>query len=168
MRVFVASGSNVFRILAAALLFPIGLWLLLRRPEPTATPRGLTPKRITLLALVVGVVGGIYGIGGGSILGPILAGAGMPLATIAPAALASTLLTSITGALTYALLATTTTGAISPNWPLGIACGLGGLVGGYIGARLQPYLSETFLRVALGLVAVALAVTYVVLVAVEG
>jgi uncharacterized membrane protein YfcA len=62
----------------------------------------------------------------------------------------------------------TTTGAISPNWPLGIACGLGGLVGGYIGARPQPYLPETLLRVALGLVAVALAVTYVVRVAVEG
>jgi hypothetical protein len=83
LRVFVASGSSVFRVLAAALLLPIGLWQLLKRPE-RSSQRMLTPRRITQLALAVGVVGGIYGIGGGSILGPILVGAGMPLATVAP------------------------------------------------------------------------------------
>jgi uncharacterized protein len=46
----------------------------------------------------------IYDVGGGSLLGPILVGTGMTVATVAPAALRSTVVTSITGALTYALL----------------------------------------------------------------
>jgi len=36
-----------------------------------------------VLALLVGVVGGIYGIGGGSILGPLLVASGLPVATVA-------------------------------------------------------------------------------------
>jgi uncharacterized membrane protein YfcA len=59
------------------------------------------------MALVVGVVGGIYGIGGGSILGPILVGSGLAMSAVAPAALVSTFVTSIAGALTYLLLAWT-------------------------------------------------------------
>ncbi len=53
------------------------------------------------------------------------------MATVAPAALAS-----IAGALTYGLLSLTTGGDIAPDWTLGIACGAGGLLGGYLGARL--------------------------------
>jgi uncharacterized membrane protein YfcA len=63
----------------------------------------------------------MYGIGGGSLLGPILVGRGLPVAKVAPAALASTFLTSLTGALTYAVLALTTPGDIGPDWPLGLA-----------------------------------------------
>jgi len=81
---------------------------------------------------------------------------------VAPAALASTFITSLVGAVTYALLALTTTGPVAPNWPLGLICGLGGLVGGYLGARLQPRLPESGLRVLLGTLAVVLAITYVV------
>jgi hypothetical protein len=114
------------------------------------------------LALIVGVIGGIYGIGGGSILGLILVGRGTPVAKVAPAALASTFLTSVAGAITYAFLALTETGDIAPHWALGVACGLGGLAGGYLGARLQPRLPETALRLLLGLVATALSATYLV------
>jgi hypothetical protein len=89
---------------------------------------------------------GIYGVGGGSLLGPILVGTGMTVATVAPAALRSTVVTSITGALTYALLSVITSGAIAPKWPLGIACGLGGLIGGYLGALLQPHMPDTALQ----------------------
>jgi hypothetical protein len=112
------------------------------------------------MALAVGVVGGIYGIGGGSILGPILVGSGMAVAVVAPAALASTFATSIVGAATYALLAINASGSIAPKWGVGLACGLGGLVGGYLGARLQPHLPERQLRLLLGVLAVALAVLY--------
>jgi len=41
------------------------------------------------LAAAVGCIGGIYGIGGGSILAPILIGSGRRTAKVAPAALAS-------------------------------------------------------------------------------
>lgn len=161
IRVFFASGPTVFRILAAGVLLPLGLWLL----APASTRRSGTPpspRTITVLALGIGMVGGIYGVGGGSLLAPILVGAGMRVATVAPAALLSTVLTSIVGALTYALLSLTAAGPIAPNWPLGIVCGLGGLVGGYLGARLQPRLPEPALRTALGPLAVGLAVAYLV------
>lgn len=113
------------------------------------------------MGLGVGVVGGIYGIGGGSLLGPILVGAGLSVATVAPAALAATFLTSVAGVTTYGLLALTTQDPISPNWPIGLLCGLGGLVGGYLGARLQPRMPETLLRILLGILAVGLAGTYI-------
>lgn len=81
---------------------------------------------------------------------------------IAPAALASTFLTSIVGAGTYGILALTTTGDIAPHWTLGLLCGAGGLIGGYLGARLQPYLPERALRLLLGTLATALAVLYLI------
>jgi uncharacterized protein len=112
------------------------------------------------VALAVGVVGGIYGIGGGSILGPVLVGSGMAVAVVTPAALASTFATSVVGAATYAVLAINATGSIAPTWSVGLACGVGGLVGGYLGALLQPHLPEHQLRLLLGVLALALAVLY--------
>jgi uncharacterized protein len=164
IHVYFAAGPRTFHLLAAAVLGPMGVWLLLRevRPATATVSAGLSPRTITALALGVGVLGGIYGIGGGSILGPILVGSGMSVATVAPAALASTFITSIAGAGTYAVLAFTTSGDIAPNWTLGLACGLGGLIGGYLGARLQPRLREGALRILLGTLAVALAAAYLV------
>jgi hypothetical protein len=151
----------VFRIVAATILLPLGVWLIARAARP-ATPDRPPLSRRTVLALsgVVGTVGGIYGIGGGSLLGPILAGRGTPMSTIAPAALACTFLTSIAGAATYGLLALTTTGDIGPHWTLGLLCGVGGLIGGYLGARLQARLPERALRLLLGILATALASLY--------
>ncbi len=108
-----------------------------------------------MTALIVGVVGGIYGIVGGSLLSPILVGRAVPLGEVAPAALTSTLLTSIAGAATYAVLAVSTGGTdIASDWIIGISCGVGGLIGGYLGAHLQPALSEQGLRYALGATAI--------------
>ena len=115
---------------------------------------------VTGLALAVGVVGGIYGIGGGSLLGPILVGRGIPVARVAPAALASTFVTSLVGAATYTLLSLASSGDVAPDWFLGLACGTGGLIGGYLGARLQPRLPETALRLLLGVLATALGTQY--------
>ncbi|ALV33552.1 hypothetical protein AS200_17030 [Streptomyces sp. CdTB01] len=81
---------------------------------------------------------------------------------VAPAALASTFATSVVGAATFALLSLTGSGDIAPDWYLGLACGLGGLAGGYLGAHLQPRLPETALRLLLGALASALGVLYAV------
>jgi hypothetical protein len=62
---------------------------------------------------------------------------------------------------TYVLLSLFASGPVGPEWTIGLACGLGGLVGGYVGAWLQPHLPEAFLRVMLGLVAAGLATLYV-------
>jgi uncharacterized membrane protein YfcA len=170
IRVYAVPGPRVFQLLVAAFLLPLGTWLAvrtllpLRTPIPTQAPphSALSSRAVTALALIVGVVGGIYGIGGGSILGPVLTGRGIPVTKVAPAALASTFLASVTGAITYALLALFHHGdSIAPNWPLGLACGAGGLIGGYIGAWLQPRVADRALRLLLAVVAIALAALYI-------
>ncbi len=162
IRVFALPGPQVFKLLVAAFLLPLGLWLCLRTVRPSAGPPAAEPSRtsVSLLALGVGVIGGIYGVGGGTLLGPILVGRGMPVAVVAPAALAATFVTSIVGAAAYAVLSLLTPGDIAPDWALGLLCGLGGLLGGYLGARLQPRLPEKALRLLLGGLAVAVALLY--------
>jgi uncharacterized membrane protein YfcA len=164
IRVFAVPGPRVFRLLISALLLPLGLWLCLRtvRPAPARAGRRPSPRATTSLALAVGVAGGIYGIGGGSLLGPVLVARGVPVATVAPAALASTFVTSVIGAITYGLLSLTATGDVAPDWLLGLSCGAGGLVGGYAGARLQPLLPETALRLLLGALATGVGALYAV------
>jgi uncharacterized membrane protein YfcA len=163
VRVLVIPGPQLFRLLVAGLLLPLGIWLCLRTFQ-TPSPRPqtqLSNSCIVTLAFGVGVVGGIYGIGGGSLLSPILVGRGFSLSTVAPAALTSTLLTSVAGAATYLVLAITTAGDhIAPYWMIGLMAGLGGLCGGYLGAYLQPHLPERMLRGALGITAIATAVVY--------
>ncbi|HYJ69861.1 MAG TPA: sulfite exporter TauE/SafE family protein [Nocardioidaceae bacterium] len=162
IRVFVLPGARSFRIVAGLVLLAIGVWLIWRTIRRQPTDRPPSSRALFALALGVGVVGGVYGIGGGSILSPILVGSGMAVAAVAPAALASTFVTSIVGALTYAVLAVFAEGSIAPDWTIGIACGLGGLVGGYLGARLQPHLPEQALKLLLGCLAVGIAALYLV------
>jgi uncharacterized protein len=164
LRVYVADDPTVFKLIAAAVLLPTGVFILQssRRTGTRLVRVPLSSRTISLAAFVVGIVGGIYGIGGGSILGPILVGSGMAVSVVAPAALASTFVTSIVGVVTFAVLQVNASGSISPDWSLGIACGLGGLCGGYLGASLQPRLPEQLLRTLLGLLAISLALVYVV------
>ncbi|GAA0474748.1 hypothetical protein Aca07nite_64370 [Actinoplanes capillaceus] len=77
------------------------------------------------------------------------------MAQIAPAALPSTFLTSLVGAATYGLLASTTTGDIAPHRVLGAPSGARGRLGGYLGARLRPHLPERTLYLLLGKLATA-------------
>lgn len=159
IRVYVAADPDVFRILAAAVLAPVGVFVL--RP-PAATPRDLSPRTVRGLAFAVGTVGGIYGVGGGSLVAPVLVGSGMAVATVAPAALLSTWLTSLVGVAAYAVIALDAPGPISPDWSIGVCAGVGGLLGGWLGASLQPRVPERALRTLLGVLALALAVLYVV------
>lgn len=170
IRVYALPGPTVYRLLIAGLLLPLGVWLCARTPLPARRPDPAasaaagsadpSPAGLTALALAVGVVGGIYGIGGGSLIGPVLVARGLPVARVAPAALATTFVTSVVGAGTYAALSLVGTGDIAPDWWLGLACGLGGLVGGYLGARLQPRLPERVLRLLLGALATAIGALY--------
>jgi len=81
-----------------------------------------------------GCVGGISGIGGGSILAPVLIGTGCPPKEVAPAALASTFVTSIAGLIALLILSAHHHGRVAPDWPTGIAQGVGGLADSYTGA----------------------------------
>ena len=165
IRVFAVPGPRVFRLIVAAVLLPLGLWLCarsLRPAAPSENARPLPDRAIIALGVTAGTIGGIYGIGGGSLLGPILASRGTPITELAPAVLASTFVTSIAGAASYVVLATTATRDIAPEWTLGLLSGLGELVGGYLGARLQPHLPERLLRFLLGALATSLAALYAV------
>lgn len=164
IRVELLAGPQAFYLVIAAVLLPIGGWLALGRgPKARSAAPAADDRRITAAALLVGVVGGIYGIGGGSLLAPALVGVGFGVAEVAPAALVSTFLTSIVGVITYAVLSLRHSGSIAPDWTVGIAIGLGGLAGGWVGTGLQSKLPEAALRRTLGIVAVALAARYIAL-----
>jgi uncharacterized protein len=137
--------------------------LLMRRPSARPRQRvDLGEARLVAFSLAVGIVGGIYGIGGGSILAPALVSLGLSVRAIAPAALASTFLTSVVGIATYGILSLRAAGDVAPDWILGLFLGAGGLIGGYIGASLQSRVSERALRRALGLLALALGIRYLI------
>lgn len=106
------------------------------------------------------MVGGIYGIGGGSLLAPVLIASGFSAYEVAPATLLATFLTSIAGIATFEILQVTNGSNVAPEWILGISMGLGGFVGSYAGARLQSRLPEASLRRLLGLIACLVAARY--------
>ena len=162
IRVYLLPGPVVFDFVVAAVLIPLGTWLALVPAAPAVTDRRFRLSRpvIGLIASVAGCVGGIYGIGGGSILAPVLIADGHPPSQVAPAALSSTFATSLAGVATFSILSVHHHGSIAPNWPTGIALGIGGLAGGYVGARLHARMPETLIRRLLALVVVAIGIRY--------
>ncbi len=120
---------------------------------------------ILILSLVVGLIGGIYGIGGGAIIAPFcVAVLGLPIYTVAGAAMAGTFITSIAGVTYYHILATSSIAAgvnVSPDWMLGILFGVGGLLGTYVGARLQKFMPDKLIKVILTSLILFLSITYI-------
>jgi len=116
------------------------------------------------MALVVGLIGGTYGIGGGSIIAPFVAAIfGLPIYTIAGAALMGTFITSVAGVgIYYGLAPCFPNQMVAPDLALGILFGLGGFCGMYIGARLQKFIRATVIRIGLGIVISGLALQYIV------
>jgi uncharacterized protein len=164
IRVELLPGPRVFDLVVAAVLLPLGVWLALTRPAPKddsgRRARLIPVPGLVVLAAAVGCVGGIYGIGGGSILAPILIGTGRRASEVAPAALASTLVTSVAGVITFTVLSVHEAGAVAPDWPTGIALGIGGLAGGYTGARLQSRLPDALIRRLLGVLVIVIGARY--------
>ena len=99
IRVEWLSGQRAFYLAAAAVLATLGAMLVLRQPAPADRPLRLA--FVSPIAACVGVVGGIYGIGGGSFLAPILILGGYTAYAVAPAALLSTLVASVVGVITF-------------------------------------------------------------------
>jgi uncharacterized protein len=165
IRVELLPGPRVFDLVVATVLIPLGIWVSLTHPTaPQAQhpqPRRTIPRPALIgLAAMVGCVGGIYGIGGGSILAPILVGTGRRPADVAPAALAATFVTSVAGVITFTILAGNQHAHIAPDWQTGIALGIGGLAGAYTGARLQARLPDRLIRRVMGVLVIAIGVRY--------
>lgn len=182
IRVELLPGATVFDLLVGSVLAPLGAWLTVSSPprsdEPvrasglsgiggqsgrgtSAGPSGLIPAAALItLAAGVGCVGGIYGIGGGSVLAPLLTGSGRHPAEVAPATLAATFVTSVAGVVTFTILSVHAHAPVAPDWTTGIALGLGGLGGGYAGARVQARLPEVTIRRVMGLLVLAIGIRY--------
>ncbi len=103
---------------------------------------------IMTLSLTVGIVGGVYGIGGGAIIAPFFVSFfDLPVYTVAGAALMGTMITSFAGVTFFQLLAPFYPDlAIAPDWKLGILFGAGGLVGMYCGARAQRFVPARLIK----------------------
>jgi uncharacterized protein len=115
-----------------------------------------------LLAFVVGIVGGAYGIGGGAIIAPLcVAVFRLPVYTVAGAALFGTFFTSIAGVLFYTVLSANSGVSASPDWALGSLFGIGGFAGMYIGARLQKRVPQKIIKLALGIAINVIALRYI-------
>ncbi len=118
---------------------------------------------LILMSVVVGIIGGAYGIGGGALLAPILVALyRLPIHTTAGATLLSTLVGSLLGVISFWVLdIAQISEAASPDWGLGFLFGIGGLMGIYLGARLQRYLPERVIKVILAILMMYISVRYI-------
>ncbi|WP_131110834.1 sulfite exporter TauE/SafE family protein [Sulfuricystis thermophila] len=145
-------------------------WLalrLLRSPSSTShssapSDGGVPARGVFLLALVIGMVGGAYGIGGGSLMAPVLVAVfGLSLHAIAGATLFGTFLASLVGVAAYQFLPAPAGVTAQPDWALGLLFGIGGLAGMYLGARMQKHVPQRVLKTGLALLLAGLAAGYV-------
>lgn len=107
-----------------------------------------SPVMVYAICFLVGIVGGVYGIGGGAIVAPFfVAIIGLPVYIVAGAALMGTFITSIAGVAAYQYLSWIYADTVvAPDWMLGALFGVGGLLGMYLGARSQKFVSERIIK----------------------
>jgi uncharacterized membrane protein YfcA len=107
-----------------------------------------SPLIVYVICFLVGIIGGIYGIGGGSIVAPFfVAIIGLPVYAVAGAALMGTFITSVAGVIFYQYLSWIYTDmAVAPDWILGALFGFGGLFGMYLGARTQKFVPARIIK----------------------
>jgi len=61
---------------------------------------------------------------------------------------------------TFTILSLNLHGSVAPAWSTGVALGVGGLAGGYAGARIQGRLPEALIRRVVGLLVIAIGARY--------
>lgn len=125
--------------LFALVMVLVGALMLYRRGAPgnpeVALNREIAPKVVGYGA-VTGAFSGFFGIGGGFLIVPgLIAATGMPMINAVGSSLVAVTAFGLTTAFNYAL-----SGLV--DWLLALAFILGGLAGGYGGARLARHLSS--------------------------
>ncbi|MBN1103758.1 MAG: sulfite exporter TauE/SafE family protein [Deltaproteobacteria bacterium] len=117
---------------------------------------------IFALSFIVGIVGGIYGIGGGAIIAPFFVTFfGLPVYTVAGASLMGTFVTSIAGVIFYQAIAPYYPNmSVAPDWLLGFLFGIGGMFGIYLGARCQKFVPAKAIKWMLAGIIVFTALKY--------
>ncbi len=118
---------------------------------------------IFFLSFIVGIVGGIYGIGGGAIIAPFFVTFfKLPVFIVAGAALMGTFITSIAGVIFYQAIAPFYPHlSVAPDWLLGILFGIGGMAGMYSGARCQKFVPANAIKWMLTGIMILTAAKYV-------
>ncbi len=114
--------------------------------------------------MIIGIVGGIYGIGGGSIIAPFfVAFFHLPVYTVAGAALMGTFVTSVVGVMVFKVLAPFYPDShIAPDFALGTLFGIGGFCGMYLGARCQKYVPAYIIKLIMCFCVLFVAGKYIV------
>jgi hypothetical protein len=106
------------------------------------------PWKLVLIGLAAGLLSGGFGVGGGIVLVPLLLAVQMDRHRAHATSLASIFPIAVAGAISFGL-----SGEV--NYGLGVAVGLGGVVGSMIGASLMNRLSTRSLAIFFGLVILA-------------
>jgi hypothetical protein len=115
-----------------------------------------SPFPVFLTAMLIGIVGGAYGVGGGILMSPLLITFfRLPVHTIAGANLLGTFFASLIGILSFTSL------GFPPDITIGGLLGVGGLAGIYTGAKFQKYVPEIKIRLILGFLIIILSGRYI-------
>jgi len=168
LRVHWLPDPGVFKVFVGLVLMGLAMRLMLKRPRGALLPAaeittgGRNRMPIFLIAVLIGIIGGTYGIGGGAIMAPVLVAMfGLPVNRVAGAALFGTFLTSVIGVALYQFLPAPPGIDTRPDWALGILFGLGGIAGMYAGARMQKHVPQRTLELGIALVLALLAGLYI-------
>ncbi len=167
LRVHWLLDPKAFKLFVGLVLLGLALRLLWKNARAAISESSASNGKrhmgaVFAIALLIGVIGGAYGIGGGSIMAPVLVTVFcMSVHRVAGAALFGTFVTSIVGVVLYQFLPAPPGIETRPDWALGILFGLGGVAGMYAGAKTQKYVPQRALELGLAIVLVLLAGGYV-------
>jgi uncharacterized membrane protein YfcA len=162
----VLTDPRAFKGVAGAVLLLLSVRVLVGRhaqrdrEHKKTTANGIRPWTLVSLAGVVGLIGGMYGIGGASLLSPVLVALGIAVGEVAGAALVVTFGSSVAGLAAYVAFASGS--ASTPFWTLAVCLGVGGLGGSYVGARAHRWLPEGILTWLIAVLAACTGVSYLV------
>ena len=170
LRVHWLLDPRLFKLFVGLVLLALAIRLSLKKANAATSAAAATAANggqrllpIFAIALVIGVIGGAYGIGGGSIMAPVLVAIFcMSVHNVAGAALFGTLVTSVAGVALYQFLPAPPGIETRPDWALGILFGLGGAAGMYVGARTQKLVRQRTLELGIAVVLMLLAGGYVI------
>lgn len=115
----------------------------------------LTPRRAAVLAgigLLAGFLSGLFGVGGGAVIVPLLVMLGYDIKRASAVSLGAVLISSIAGVVSYASLG-------QVDWLLALCLAAGSVVGAQFGSRLLSWLPSRAVQYAFAVFLVVVAIS---------